>query len=424
MPQASVNDKKILVLVESINVNDSSATKGRVAFIESFIQAGYQVTVLHYTQKGIQMDGVNCVPVKEMKISANYVLSRVQRYLYRWFKINISKYVHSLYGFSFGFFSDVLSFSKALNNFTPGDYQMIWTFGKGTSFRTHAAVLKHKIWHSKWYAFVHDPYPQHLYPRPYNFVEYGFKKQRNFFRDITVNAYRMVFPSLMLKEWMESYFIDIKGKSLILPHQLVLKHHKRSDIPDFFDTSKFNILHAGSLLDLRNPEPIFSAYTEFLNRKPDAKKDSSLFFIGKTSVFSNYMRDMAKQIPQIYISDGYLPFNQVYAMQQESSINVILEASSEISPFLPGKFPHCVAADKPIIIIGPYYSECKRLMGDDSSYVFDFNDAACIADKLVELYIIWKENKNNLRLNRPDIKHYLSVNYLKETLGNPDLKIC
>ena len=283
-----MKNKKILVIVESIDVNDSSATKGRVAFIESFKKAGYLVTVLHYTQKEIKLPGINCNLIKENKSTLNYLLSRVQRLLYRWFKIDISKYVDSLLGFSFGFFNDVNSISSAIKRYNPKDFSMLWTLGKGTSFRVHAAVLKNPSWNSLWYAFVHDPYPQHLYPRPYNFVEYGFKKKRYFFRDITINAHRMVFPSMLLKEWMQSYFKQVEGKSLIIPHQMSKTAFVKTSLPHYFDADKFNLLHAGNLLDLRDPKPLVLAYEKFLLEIPSAKEDSMLLFLGSKSIFHDY----------------------------------------------------------------------------------------------------------------------------------------
>lgn len=410
---------KILIITESIDVNDSSGSKGRVAFIESFKRAGYAVTVLHYTKKACLLPGVECVAIHEKKFTVNYLLSRVQRLLYRYFKVDISKYVDTFFGFSFGFFNDVNSISEVLKKQDPEAYTMLWTFGKGTSFRTHAATLKNPVWHAKWYAFVHDPYPQHLYPRPYNFVEYGFKKKRRFFREVTLKAHKMVFPSLMLKEWMQSYFSHVENKSLILPHPLVHINPK-TPLPAYFDSKKFNILHAGNLLNLRNPKTLVNAYEQFLIKVPEAKIDSALFFIGKDSIFQEFLFQKQLHIPQLYISNGYVPFEEVYVMQQNASVNVILEATSEISPFLPGKFPHCVAANKPILVIGPYYSECKRLLGKAYPYSFDFKDVDGITDSLKNLYYTWKEEKKNLLLDRSDLNFYLSSDYLRKVLDeNP-----
>lgn len=412
-----MSTKKILVVVESLDVNDSSATKGRVAFIESFKKIDFKVTVVHYTQKDIELSGVNCVLAKENTFNIYYYLSRLQRLLFRWFKINVSKYVDSILGFSFGFFNDVNSISKVLNNYEPNDFYMLWTFGKGTSFRTHAAVLKHPKWFKKWYAFVHDPYPQHLYPRPYNFVEYGFKKKRYFFREITINAHRMVFPSLLLKQWMQSYFMHIKDKSLIIPHQISNYIIKENKLPDYFNVSKFNLIHAGNLLNLRDPLPIVQAYENFLKNNPDAKAESMLLFFGNKSIFHQNLYEKQISIPQLYISDGYVEFDDVIAMQNKASVNLILEANSEISPFLPGKFPHCVAANKPILVIGPYYSECKRLLGNEYQYVFNFDEVDKIEIAIEMLYHKWKENSDELHLNRPDLEIYMSSRYIEEVLG-------
>jgi hypothetical protein len=121
-------------------------------------------------------------------------------------------------------------------------------------------------------------------------------------------------------------------------------------------------------------------------------------------------------MPSLYTSEDYVAFHTVYAMQQVASINVILEAKSEISPFLPGKFAHCVSANKPIVVIGPYYSECKRLLGEEYSYCFEFNAIERLAKAFGFLYKTWQKDPKQLVLDRPDLKMYLSVDYLKKTI--------
>ncbi|WP_418510305.1 UDP-glycosyltransferase [Corallibacter sp.] len=408
--------KKILVVAESIDIDDSSGTKGRVALINSLAIAGYKLTVLHYTQKEIKIEGVECYPVKERKNNIIYFFSRVHRILNRWFKIDISDYVDNLFGFSFGFFNDAKSIEKAIKKYDPVNYAMIWTLSKGNSYRSHKAVLTLPKWHDKWYAYVHDPFPQQLYPRPYNYVPHGYRQQRLFFAEVTIKAKRIVFPSLTLKEWMQSYYEVIEGKSLIVPHQLTQVDVSQIDLPIYFDKEKFNILHAGNLLDLRNPKPIVEAYDLFLKTFPEAKENSSLIFVGKPSKYDDYLLNQKTSIPSLFVSDGYVPFNQVYKMQQESSVNLILEARSEISPFLPGKFPHCVAANKPIVYIGPYYSECKRLLGKSYPYCFEFNEIERLSLAFEKLYRVWRNQPETMVLDILDLKTYLSFANLKKVI--------
>lgn len=411
-------NSKILVLVESLDVNDSSGTKGRVALIQSFVKAGYEVDALHYTQKKMPLEGITTISVPETKFSLAYVMSRIQRLLYRLFRINIGNNVDKIYGFSYGFMNDVKSLAKGLNKLDPSAYDMIWALSKGNSYRAHAAVLKSPQWHNKWFAYVHDPYPQQLYPRPFNYVPHGYKKKRMFMRDVTLKAHRMVFPSLLLKEWLQSYYVALEGKSLVIPHQASNQPIKTTNSPAYFDSSQFSLLHAGNLLDLRDPKPIVEAFESFLKKYPKAQENARLLFLGKPSKFSEYLANKSEKITQLYASEDYVPFGEVYTMQQLTSVNIILEAKSETSPFLPGKFTHSVSANSPILLVGPHYSECKRLLGDAYPYSFEFDEIDAITEAIASLYEKWSVQNGKLELNRPDLVQYLSSDALKNTLEN------
>ena len=409
-------NKNILVILESLEVNDSSATKGRIAFLHQFLNAGFKVEALHYTRKKIDLQQIKTYQVKENKTSLLFVLSRFQRLMNRWFQLDISNYVDSLFGFSFGFYNDRNSIIKALKKIDTSAFSLIITFGKGNSYRTHAALLKQQGLHEKWWAYVHDPFPQQLYPRPYNFVPYGFKHKRLFFSEVTKKANRILFPSFLLYKWMKSYYVDIGGKTSIFPHPISNQRAKADDLPDYFDNQKFNILHAGNLLNLRNPKTVLKAFKQFLELNIQAKENARLYFIGKHSIFQDYLDEIHNKYSQVFVSKDYVPFKNVYAMQQLCSLNIILEADSEISPFLPGKFPHCVAADKPIICVGPYYSETKRLLGQDYSLAFEFDEIEKLAYSFNTLFKQWQKDPSLLRLNRPDLLHYLSPDYTREQL--------
>lgn len=413
---------KILVICESLDPNTSSGAKGRVALIKSFVKSFDSVTVVHYSHKQIVIEGANCFLAKESKTSFFYLLSRMQRKLYSWFGIDVVGVVDRIFGFSFGFFNDVKSISRSLKKLKEKDFDSIWTLSNGNSYRSHRVILNMTDWHSKWYAYIHDPYPQQLYPRPFNYVPYGFKQKRRFLTKVTVKSKRVVFPSLLLKKWMESYYVEIKDKSLIIPHQLDKQIESKSLFPDYFNDGNFNILHAGNLLDLRDPKPIINAFIQFINKTPVAREKARLIFLGKKSIFSKTLNEFAKQYPQIYASEDYVEFDEVFNMQKNADVNVILEANSEISPFLPGKFPHCVNADKPILAITPYYSETKRLLGVDYPYVVDFDDEFGILNSFDCLFKKWSSNGKTAKLDRADLSYYLSSIYMKEQIVED--KIC
>jgi DNA gyrase inhibitor GyrI len=124
------------------------------------------------------------------------------------------------------------------------------------------------------------------------------------------------------------------------------------------------------------------------------------------------------QVTELFVKIDNENFDAVYLMQQTTCVNVILESKSEISPFLPGKFPHCVAANKPILLLAPYYSETRRLLGEEYPYVSEVDNVVEIAALLEKLYRQWKQDNTKLQLNRPDLEGYLSKEYLKEIISS------
>jgi hypothetical protein len=406
---------KILVVVDSINIEDSSGSKANVALIHNLVAAGFEVVVYHYTLKKILLAGVNCFAIPEIKYSPMYFLSRTQRVLSRNFNINMASFLERIFGFSFTFFNDTNSILKALKKrtFQP---DLVLTLSKGASFRPHYALLKLPELHSKWMAYVHDPYPIHYNPRPYNWIEVSYQQKQHFFLAVSQKAKYSAFPSLLLQEWMGSYFPNFIKTGMIIPHQNAKYEIKNNEFPSYFDVSKFNVLHAGNLLVQRSPKGLVEGFNLFLQNNPKARNEAQLLLLGNATDHIQMMEEYKKNCPDIYISEGTIVFDEVFLVQKHASINVILEAKSEISPFLPAKFPHCVAANQVILSLAPYYSETRRLLGKDYPYWSEQDDVKKIAALIEQLYLLWKQNPDNLFLNRRDLEDYLSVDYLKKVI--------
>jgi hypothetical protein len=351
-----------------------------------------------------------------------YFLSRLQRIIWRNFNINLAPFLQKIFGFSFTFFNDTNSIKRALKktNFEP---DLVVTLSKGASFRPHYAVLKLPKFHNKWVAYVHDPYPFHCYPRPYDWVESSYKQKEEFFKLVSEKARYSAFPSQLLKEWMGSYFPNFLKTGIIIPHQNA--DYKINDVvlPDYFDNTKFNLLHAGNLMPQRSPKGLIEGYKLFLNKNPEAKEFSKLILIGPALAHTKMLEEYRLNSPEIYIYNGTVPFDLVYKLQKNVAVNIILESKSEISPFLPGKFPHCVEAAKPIISLAPYYSEVKRLLGEKYPFWSEVDDSIKIATIIENLYQLWKVNPVDLVLDRQDLIKYLSADYLKEVIKNLQKKV-
>jgi glycosyltransferase involved in cell wall biosynthesis len=411
-----LSQKKILVVVESIDVEDSSGSKANVALIQNLHKAGFEVLVYHYTRMEIQLPGITCIAIKEKRRSVLFFLSRMERYIRTILKLSLSKPLEKVFGFSFTLFNDrnsIIAGLRKIDNFNP---DLVMTLSQGGRFRPHHAILRIPELHKKWIAYIHDPYPAHLYPRPFAWVEAGYFQKWKFIWDISERAAYSAFPSKLLMEWMGSYYPGFLKSGVIIPHQLIELSTEGIGFPDYFDPKDFNLLHAGTLLEPRNPKILVDAFQRFLENNPEAKLHSKLIFLGGDSIFSPWLKDKAGQIKELEVSEAYVPFKGVFKMQQHAAVNIILEAKSEISPFLPGKFPHCVQADKPILLLGPNYSESKRLLGEAYPYWAEIDDLDRITKAIENLYLEWKKSPNDCRLNRPDLISYLSVPNLKRVM--------
>ena len=405
--------RNILVVVDSINQDDSSGSKCNVALIINLVKAGYNVKVYHHSRKSISIDGAECVKINVDKGNWVYVVGGFLRFLTRKFNLITTPFIEKKIGFSPAFLSDVHDFTKALkkDTFNP---DLVITLSKAASFRPHKALLNIKKWHSKWLAYVHDPFPFHFYPKPYDFIVPSYKHKENFLFDIANTAAYSGFPSLLLKEWMGKFAPNFLKTGVVIPHQLVEIKKGKTILPDFFNPNIFSLLHAGSLLGERNPIGLIEGFFKFLKANPDAKTTSQLILIGGTSenhleVFEKY-KNCGDNLIAI---NKNLPFDMVYQLQYAVSVNIILEAKSDISPFLPGKFPHCVAANKKMLVLGPENSETRRLLGSDYEYWSEIDNLEAISKLIEKLYFEWKINPNKMVLNKPELLNYLGENNLK-----------
>ena len=155
----------------------------------------------------------------------------------------------------------------------------------------------------------------------------------------------------------------------------------------------------------------------FLKQNPSANDDSCLLLLGP--VYESHipiLENYSKAYSNIFVEPTYVPFDLMYKIQKQVSVNIILESKSEISPFLPGKFPHCIEANKPLLLLSPYYSETKRLLGNDYEYWAEIDDVQLISNHIQKMYTTWKKDKTNFLLNRKDLIDYCSKQHLKKVI--------
>ncbi len=407
---------RILVVADTLDVDASSGAKTSLALVESLLACGYDLKILHYSRKEIQIKKATTVAIKEKKTSLYYVLSKAQLLIKRIFGIALQPKTEARRGFSYAHTYDVASIKEAISKENPDQYDWVLALSYAGSFRAHTALTQLPHWHAKFMAYIHDPYPQHSYPRPYDWVEPGHQFKRDAFLKISASASYMLYPSQYLGDWMESYYHNAKGKAITIPHQIP-DRSVGDQTPAFFDPARFTILHAGSMMSARNPMALATAFCELTQEHEDFKKDASLIFLGTRSVFHEALEALSKEHNTLYVHPDYMNFDSVLSMQYKAAINVVLEAKGPISPFLPGKVPHCIKANAPILLLSPFKSETKRILGDAYPYWSEIDDVSSIKNHLKEIYTHWKLHKGEVSLEVEDIDalhYYFSPKYVAD----------
>lgn len=403
-----------MVVAESLDPDSSSGGKANLALINNMVSAGFKVKVFHYTRKEIKIKGAESVSVPENRQSVLFLLSRTERYFRQYFKISLNPKIEKKTGFSFTLKNDRNSIISALKKEKEFQSDWVLTLSQGGSFRPHHALLNIPGWHSKWIAYIHDPYPMHWYPKPYTWRESGFAAKQAFMTKVADKCRYAAFPSLYLQEWMGTHYSPYNEKGIVIPHQL--NQNFPSEKPEEVDlpSDEFIVLHAGNMLQARQPQGLINGFKKFLFNNPNSR--ARFVHIGPTAHYKDYLLREAAENERIQVYCDNLPFKKVAWLQEKASVNIIIEAKAEFSPFLPGKFPHCIATGKPILLLGPPKSEVRRLLGENYSFWAEIDNEEKISQLLLELYENWETGQGNT--DYQEIKNYLSETHLKETIEN------
>src|SRR5690606_5918577 len=130
--------------------------------------------------------------------------------------------------------------------------------------------------------------------------------------------------SKMLKDWMGNFYPEFLKTGKVIPHQIIKLDTEGIKFPEYFVSENFNLLHAGNLLGARNPNILVKAFIQFLTDFPDAKLHSKLIFLGGNN--KCLLNEETVKFDSIYVSSENVSFEKVFIMQQQTAVNIILEA--------------------------------------------------------------------------------------------------
>lgn len=362
--------KRVLIVAECLNKDKTSEGISTSNFLNALGNGPFEIHCLFYQFVQFEINFINHIDNKIIlyKIKNSIIDQLIQKL--GPIRNRLSEY----FGFNLLRFWRSIRFKKNINKLIKSfNYDLIFVRTIAGSFASHVAVHElarnNKI---KWIAYFNDPVPVSLMPFPYYVSESKkskqLKKDESLVKDIILSSNAISSPShfLNLRFLKFSNLKLSEKKAFLFPHIFINPSHFESST--FLNPSFFNIVHIGSLLKERNPIHLLNAFSAFISNFPSLAVNFRLSFIGNIhpshlSVFKNFPYQSNLNIINVRV-----PYEVALNIISTSDIQLILEAVSDESPFMPVKLSDSIGLNKIIWSLSPDFSEIRRILGSKYPY--------------------------------------------------------
>jgi len=249
----------------------------------------------------------------------------------------------------------------------------------------------------KWIADFRDPWTAIGYQNQLKLTKASKKKHKLLETKVLNGADDIIVTSRVTK----SQFSEITNRPIT-----VITNGYDDEIHDNFKLdSKFTLSHIGSFLSKRNPEILWKALSELIIENENFSKDFQLNLIGfvsKTVLNSIHKFNLTNYVNNI----GYISHKESVKFQLKSQILLLIESNSEESKnIIPGKLFEYLVSNRPIIAIGPKFSDIENIIQDtNTGEYFYYQDYDLLKNAILKLYEIFK--KGHLDINPKGLEKF------------------
>ena len=165
---------------------------------------------------------------------------------------------------------------------------------------------------------------------------------------------------------------------------------KTTPVTAKLDTA-FSLVHVGSLLSERNPEVLWFALKELIAHESGFANDFQLKLVGTVS------RDIMASLDAIGLANyvelvGYVSHAEAVQLQHNAQVLLLVEMDrDETKAIIPGKLFEYLAAERPIVALGPRGSDISAILSETKSGAFfGYDEGDSLEKYLKELYAAFK----------------------------------
>ncbi len=305
---------------------------------------------------------------------------------------------------SVSFLEDYLSKNKIDVIITSGPPHSLHLIGKS---------LKKKIG-IKWLADFRDPWTTIHYHKSLRLNKRSQKKHLELESEVLTNADLVVVTSANTKKEFQ--------KITNTPIEVITNGYDvtKKIIPNL--DSQFTLVHIGSLLSNRNPEILWRVLSEIKNENVDFSENLLIKLVGAVS------EDVLKSIEDFGLATnfkayGYISHQEAIQQQHNSQVLLLIEMDTpETKAIIPGKLFEYMAANRPILALGPKGSDIYEILKEtNSGTYFNYTDKESLKIQIQEYYQDYSKtqlivsSKNIEQFSRRELTKKMSdliINYL------------
>ena len=270
------------------------------------------------------------------------------------------------------------------------DIKIVITSGPPHSLHLIGLQLKAKLG-IKWIADFRDPWTTIGYHKKLKLSAIAAKKHHIMESKVLTSANHLIVTSENTKKEFAS-----KTKQSI---SVITNGYDYHQLPKNTKDQNFSLAHIGSLLSERNPKVLWKVLGELINEDEDFKQEFILRLIGLVS--DDVLNEIQRFIPENNIDIiGYVTHKEALIYQRQSRMLLLIEIDSEeTKAIIPGKLFEYMAAETPIISVGPEDSDVERIIKSTNTGRYFYYDAE--AELKVHLLSCFSNFKNGTLSSYP-----------------------
>lgn len=271
------------------------------------------------------------------------------------------------------------------------------TTGPPHSMHLIGLKLKKQLPNIKWVADFRDPWTTITYHKELKLTKYAQNKHLKLERSVLQQADHIVVTSKGTKREFEQI--------TPVPISIITNGYDVVNVGKVALSEKFTLAHIGSFLANRNPRILWKAIAELRKENQEFKADFRLTLAGK---ISNDILETIEEFGLLECCDnlGYIDTTQALIQMRKAQVLLLVEIDSlDTQCIIPGKLFEYMAAERPILAIGPEDADFYDIVTQtNSGKCALYCEKEKVREILLEYYALYRQQ--NLKVAAMGLQYY------------------